>query len=86
MTSRALFTLMLVLALASCASPRKEAATPVATTPPPTQAQAGTTFGDFMTSYGPTSAPVPSMETGRKINEQDCTKGIDFTAGNLRCR
>jgi hypothetical protein len=30
--------------------------------------------------------PVPPMEDNRKINEQSCTEGIDFTAGNLRCR
>ena len=86
MTNRALIALMLILVLASCASQRKAPAQPAAAPPAPSQAQAGSTFGNFMTGYGPTSAPVPSMETGRKINEQDCTKGIDFTAGNLRCR
>ena len=30
--------------------------------------------------------PVPPMEADRKINEQSCTQGIDFTAGNLKCR
>ena len=82
MTIRALIALMLILALASCASQRKESAT----APAPSQAQAGSTFGNFMTGYGPISAPVPPLEAGRKVNEQDCTKGIDFTAGNLRCR
>jgi len=83
--TRALIALMLAFALASCAS-RKESAKPAAATPAPSQAQAGTSFATSMQSYGPTSAPVPPMESGRKVNEQDCTQGIDFTAGNLRCR
>jgi hypothetical protein len=81
--TRTLIALLLALALASCASQR---AKPAAAAPAPSQVQAGTTFGDYMTSYGPTSAPVPPLESGRKVNEQDCTQGIDFTAGNLRCR
>ena len=84
--TRILIALMFALALASCASQRKEPAQPAAATPAPSQAQAGTTFGNFMTSYGPTNAAVPPLESGRKVNEQDCTQGIDFTAGNLRCR
>lgn len=84
--TRALIALMLALSLASCASPRKEAATPAAAPPAPAQAQAGTSFGNFMTSYGSPVAPAPAMESGRKVNEQDCTQGIDFNAGNLRCR
>jgi len=84
--TRILIALMLALALASCASQRKEPAQPAAATPAPNQAQAGTTFGNFMTSYGPAGAPVPPLESGRKVNEQDCTHGIDFNAGNLRCR
>jgi hypothetical protein len=30
--------------------------------------------------------PVPAMERGRKVNEQECGKPIDTTAGNLRCK
>jgi hypothetical protein len=30
--------------------------------------------------------PVPSMDSTRKVNEQDCTKPIDLKAGNLRCK
>ena len=28
----------------------------------------------------------PAMAEDRRINEQDCTRPIDETAGNLRCR
>jgi hypothetical protein len=30
--------------------------------------------------------PPPALDGGRRINEQDCTRPIDPTAGNLRCR
>ena len=29
---------------------------------------------------------APPMDPKRRINEQDCTKPIDFSAGNLRCK
>jgi hypothetical protein len=41
----------------------------------------------YMLEAGSGSAEaVPDMERGRKINEQDCTKSIDLTAGNLKCK
>jgi hypothetical protein len=30
--------------------------------------------------------PTPEMDPSRRINEQDCTKPVDFSAGNLRCK
>jgi hypothetical protein len=32
------------------------------------------------------SRPAPGMALDRKVAEQDCSKPIDLTAGNLRCR
>ena len=29
---------------------------------------------------------VPELDPSRKINEQDCSKPIDWSAGNLRCK
>lgn len=29
---------------------------------------------------------APPMDPKRRINEQDCTRPIDLTAGNLRCK
>ena len=29
---------------------------------------------------------VPPLDPERKVNEQDCTKPIDLTTGNLRCK
>jgi hypothetical protein len=31
-------------------------------------------------------ARAPDMQPDRSISEQDCTKPIDFSAGNLRCK
>ncbi len=30
--------------------------------------------------------PVPAMALEREVHLQDCTKPLDLTAGNLRCR
>lgn len=32
------------------------------------------------------SEPVPPLAPGRTVNEQDCSKPVDWSAGNLRCR
>jgi hypothetical protein len=29
---------------------------------------------------------VPEMAPDRKVNEQDCTRPIDMSAGNIRCK
>ena len=29
---------------------------------------------------------VPELDPSRKINEQDCTKPVDWSVGNLRCK
>jgi hypothetical protein len=29
---------------------------------------------------------VPPMDERRKVSEQDCSKPVDITAGNLRCK
>jgi hypothetical protein len=31
-------------------------------------------------------APAPSLDSTRKVNEQDCRQPIDLKAGNLRCK
>jgi len=30
--------------------------------------------------------PAPQLATGRLISEQDCSKPVDLTLGNLRCK
>jgi uncharacterized protein YceK len=38
-------------------------------------------------SWMQAGAKTPAMDSSRKINEQSCTSGgVDFTAGNLRCK
>jgi len=32
------------------------------------------------------SAPSAEMDPGRRVNEQDCTKPIDYSVGNIRCK
>ena len=29
---------------------------------------------------------APPLEESRKVNEQDCSKAVDLSAGNLRCK
>jgi hypothetical protein len=29
---------------------------------------------------------VPPMDPGREVSEQDCTKPVDLTQGNLKCK
>lgn len=31
-------------------------------------------------------APAPPMAPERRVNEQDCSKPVDFFSGNLRCK
>lgn len=31
-------------------------------------------------------AVSPEMDAGRRVNEQDCSKPVDLSAGNLKCR
>jgi hypothetical protein len=30
--------------------------------------------------------PVPELDPGRRISEQDCTKPLDLSQGNIRCK
>jgi hypothetical protein len=34
----------------------------------------------------PSVPGAPGLAPDRRINEQDCTKAVDFSAGNLRCK
>jgi hypothetical protein len=91
MVYRALVVLVLAIALAGCSGMQRSkpaAAQPqasTAATPEPAAAQSGS----YMQSQSPGASyvrPVPPLEDNRKVNEQDCTKEIALTAGNLRCR
>lgn len=43
-------------------------------------------FPDPMSLVSVSTRPVPEMAGGRLINEQDCSKPVDFSRGNLRCK
>jgi hypothetical protein len=78
MINRLLTTTMLAGVLCACASTDENSQNPAL----PSEA--------YSTSMGPTGpyveAPVPSMDSTRKVNEQDCRQPIDLKAGNLRCK
>jgi hypothetical protein len=35
---------------------------------------------------GSSTRPAPEMAPDRKVSEQDCTKPLDYTLGNIRCK
>ena len=49
----------------------------------------GSTYDDArgapLTSVGD-QRRVPEMAPDRKVSEQDCTKPLDYTLGNIRCK
>jgi len=79
MIHRPLIATMLAGLLCGCASPDPNSQNPAL----PSETYATSMEGPAG-SY--VEAPVPSMESTRKVNEQDCRKPIDLAAGNLRCR
>jgi hypothetical protein len=89
MIYRFLIALLAVSLVFGCASRRSQSSS---ASKPPTQAAdtpkpSAPVLAPYMSSadYG-SGGPVPAMEPGRKVNEQDCTQPIDISAGNLRCR
>ena len=89
MAYRCVVVLVLAIALVGCAS-RKPATQPAANTakmPEQAAPPAAASSSSYMQTPGASySGPLPPLEANRKINEQDCTKEVDLTAGNLRCR
>jgi|SRR5580765_2448800 hypothetical protein len=50
----------------------------------PGYARASPSFG---APYGAFWArPVPELDADRKVSEQDCTKPLDLSQGNIRCK
>jgi hypothetical protein len=78
---RPLATLAFAALLCACASQKDPEQAQNAPNPVPPAATTTMQSPDYMVE-----GPVPAMEGGRKINEQECTKPIDALAGNLRCR
>ena len=91
---RCAIVLILAIAVAAC-SPGRRSSPPTsqpdadtANRPALTQTQPPEAAGrSYMLTPGAGSAAaVPDMEPGRAINTQDCTKEVNLTAGNLKCR
>ena len=36
--------------------------------------------------FAPSTSRPPDMAPDRKVSEQDCSKPIDYTLGNIRCK
>ncbi len=45
-----------------------------------------TPFPDPRSLISTSTQPVPEMASGRLISEVDCSKPVDFSSGNLRCK
>jgi len=45
-------------------------------------------YGMGRSAASPTQAvtAAPPMDPGRKVSEQDCSRPLDLSAGNLRCK
>jgi len=47
---------------------------------------AGAAYEVSRSGFGFSSNAVPEMAPDRKVSEQDCTKPLDYTLGNIRCK
>ena len=83
MLYRSLSALVLAAALCSCATKRDPGDAQNAPQPVPSGYMQSSSMRstDYLVE-----GPVPAMERGRKVNDQECTKPIDPLAGNLRCK
>lgn len=77
------FLVFLVLAMpADAASGRKAGVGPAATPAPTLSGRGG--GGGRMLREDPRRAPP--LDPDRKVSEQDCTKPVDLSIGNLKCK
>ena len=84
MIIRPLIAVVLTAFVCACAAPERKEPGLMQSAPkpvPPAQTQSWMQSRDYNVE-----GPVPGMEESRKVNEQDCTKPIDLSAGNLRCK
>ena len=84
MIIRPLIAVVLTAFVCACTGPERKDPGFMQSAPkpvPPAQTQSWMQSRDYNVE-----GPVPGMDDSRKVNEQDCTKPIDLTAGNLRCK
>lgn len=72
---------VLLLAFSCCA---EAAGGKFASAPAPSGASNGFTRGGSGQLQDPRKAAP--LDPKRKVNEQDCSKPVDFSAGNLKCK
>jgi hypothetical protein len=78
----AILALLFVAGAADAASGGKSAS--VAAGPSPANASSGFTRGGSGLTPDPRGAAP--LDPKRKVSEQDCTKPVDLSAGNLKCK
>ena len=79
------FLVFLVVAMpADAASGRKAGVGPVAAPAPTVSGRGGGGGGGRMLREDPRRAPP--LDPDRKVSEQDCTKPVDLSIGNLKCK
>jgi hypothetical protein len=86
MFARCLIVLVLAIAICGCASRGDKKPPTQATAAPQPSAPARASYDSMRSLDYSSGGLVPPMQPSRKINDQDCTKDIDLTGGNLRCR
>jgi hypothetical protein len=42
--------------------------------------------GIYSAEWGSPSREAPELDPTRRVSEQDCSKPIDYTLGNIRCK
>ena len=47
---------------------------------------AGGIYEAQRTGFDADTRSVPELDPSRKVNEQDCTKPLDYSLGNIRCK
>lgn len=77
-----ILALLFVAGAADAASGGKGA--PVAAGPSPASASSGFTRGGSGRMPDPRGAAP--LDPKRKVNEQDCSRPVDLSAGNLKCK
>jgi hypothetical protein len=42
--------------------------------------------GIYTAEWGSPSREAPELDPHRRVSEQDCSKPVDYTLGNIRCK
>ena len=78
----------LVVAIFACGALPAEGASrgKVAAAPSVTHAASSVSIGGSSNRMAHDPRTAPPLDPARRVNEQDCTKPVELSAGNLRCK